>query len=305
MSSNVLKIVAAITVLLAVILAGVGYRISRQFAENAEKAAQAQSAPQTLAVIALKPLAAYQPIPRDSIVLAPVAVAPSGYFTSVDEVAGQIPLTDVDSGAPVSKRYFTEGNALARIIPAGHQALALEINEVIATGGFLRPGDVVDVLVYLRGGGGVEQPQARVLQPGVRVLAYEERIIDRPQGLKEEQGGPDQSRRRVRTAVLAVPEKDTTRVMLGASLGEIRLSLRPQQSTVADSAKGGESLQLIDGELVDLSDPGEPMVPERNANKTITAAELGRVGEPAQQKKADSAPRVTIYRGSEAQTVNQ
>ena len=68
------------------------------------------------------------------------------------------------------------------------------------------------------------------------MLAYEERIIARPQGLKEEQGGPDQSRRRVRTAVLAVPEKETTRVMLGASLGEVRLSLRPQQTAEALAA---------------------------------------------------------------------
>ncbi|MEK6806896.1 MAG: Flp pilus assembly protein CpaB [Pseudomonadota bacterium] len=294
MSSNALRIIAAVTVLLAVILAVVGYRISRQFAENAEKAAQAQAAPQTLAVIALKPLAAYQPIPRDAIVLAPVAVPPtSEYFNNVDLVAGQIPLTDIDTGAPVTKRYFSEGNALARIIPVGHQALALEINEVIATGGFLRPGDVVDVLVYLRGGGGVEQPQARILLPGARVLAYEERIIDRPQGLKEEQGGPDQSRRRVRTAVLAVPEKDTTRVMLGASLGEIRLSLRPQ------------ALQAVEGAAELPPDPNAPVADVAVQYKTITAAELARMGQPPAQKKTESAPRVTIYRGSQTESVNQ
>lgn len=294
MSSNALRIIAAVTVLLAVILAVVGYRISRQFAENAEKAAQAQAAPQTLAVIALKPLAAYQPIPRDAIVLAPVAVPPtSEYFNNVDLVAGQIPLTDIDTGAPVTQRYFSEGNALARIIPAGHQALALEINEVVATGGFLRPGDMVDVLVYLRGGGGVEQPQARILLPGARVLAYEERIIDRPQGLKEEQGGPDQSRRRVRTAVLAVPEKETTRVMLGASLGEIRLSLRPQALQAADA----------DAELP--LDPNAPVADVAAQYKTITAAELARLGQPPAQKKTESAPRVTIYRGSQTESVNQ
>ncbi len=294
MSSNALRIVAAVTVLLAVILAAVGYRISRQFAENAEKAAQAQAAPQTLAVIALKPLAAYQPIPREAIVLAPVAVPPtSEYFNNVDLVAGQIPLTDIDTGAPVTKRYFSEGNALARIIPAGHQALALEINEVVATGGFLRPGDVVDVLVYLRGGGGVEQPQARILLPGARVLAYEERIIDRPQGLKEEQGGPDQSRRRVRTAVLAVPEKETTRVMLGASLGEIRLSLRPQ---ALQGAEANPELPL---------DPNAPAPDATRQYKTITAAELARMGQPPAEKKTEPTPRVTIYRGSQTESVNQ
>ncbi len=60
-------------------------------------------------------------------------------------MVGRIPLVDVDAGAPITHRYFKEGNILAKVIPAGHQALALEVNEVIAAGGFVRPGDQVDV----------------------------------------------------------------------------------------------------------------------------------------------------------------
>ncbi len=285
MSSTALKVIAAVTVALALLLALVGYRVSRQYAENAEKASQVSQTPQTLAVVALKPLAAYKTIDKDAVALVPLAVAPTDFFTNLDEVVGRVPLVDVDAGAPVTGRYFKEGNAVARIIPAGHQALSLEVNDVIAVGGFVRPGDVVDVLVYLRTGSGVPETQARVLLPASRVLAYEERVIDRPQGLKAEEGGNADARRRVRTAVLAVPETDTTRVMLGASLGEIRLALRGQAQEGAETGAAR---------------------PAEAADKIITAAELGRLktvlaGKP--KVDAPSRPKVTVYRGSDVQTV--
>jgi pilus assembly protein CpaB len=284
MSSTALKVIAAITVALALLLALIGYRVSRQYAENAEKAGQSQTAPQTLAVVALRPLAAYKAIDKDSVALVPLAVAPTDFFTNLDEVVGRIPLVDIDAGAPVTGRYFKEGNAVARIIPPGHQALSLEVNDVIAVGGFVRPGDVVDVLVYLRTGSGVPETQARVLLQSARVLAYEERVIDRPQGLKSEEGGTE-SRRRLRTAVVAVPENETTRVMLGASLGEIRLALRgqSQQTSPETVAATGEAHEKI-----------------------VTAAELGRLKAvlAAKGKPAESRPKITVYRGSEVQTVN-
>ena len=78
MSSTTLKIVAIVAVILAIVLAFAGYRMSRSYAEQAEQAqrqAQTQAAAprsdaaQTLAVVALKPLAAYQPIARDAVAL--------------------------------------------------------------------------------------------------------------------------------------------------------------------------------------------------------------------------------------------
>jgi pilus assembly protein CpaB len=285
MSSTALKVIAAVTVALALLLALVGYRVSRQYAENAEKAAAEARTPQTLAVVAIKPLAAYKTIEKDAVALVPLAVAPADFFTNTDEVVGRVPLVDVDAGAPVTGRYFKESNQVARVIPAGHQALSVEVNDVIAVGGFVRPGDVVDVLVYLRTGSGVPETQARVLLAGARVLAYEERVIDRPQGLKEEEGGGSDSRRRLRTAVIAVPEPETTRVMLGASLGELRLALRAGQAPAG-------------AEVAAAGTPGAE-------DKIITAAELGRLkatlaGKP---KAEQSRPKVTVYRGSEVQTV--
>jgi pilus assembly protein CpaB len=297
MSSTTLRIVAAVAVLLALVLAAVGYQASKNYAARAEQAqVQAQvKSEQKLVVVALKPLAAYQPIARDAVALVPVPVPPVNGYTDIDQVLGHTPLVDIDAGAPVTQRYFREGNVLARIIPPGHQAISVEVSDVIAVGGFVRPGDVVDVLLYLRGGAGVGDPQSRVLLEAVRVLAYEERIIDRPEGLKPEEG-EDKRRARARTAVLAVPEAQATRLMLGSSMGELRLSLRSQNPDV------------LAGEAGD----GLPLSPEAKAadearkvpDKAIGVAELARLRPPpAAEQKTAPPPRVEIIRGSQRETV--
>lgn len=286
MSSTALKITAAIMVLLAVVLGAVTVKVFRQNAQVAQAAAarsaEQSRAPQVFAVVAIKPLAAYQPIDRAAIALAPLAVAPAQYFTNIDEVAGKLPLQDIDTGAPVTQRYFKESNVLARTIPAGFKAVSLEVNDVIAVGGFLRPGDIVDVLLFLRSGSGVEQAQARVLLKQVRLLAYEDRIIDRPEGLKDAEN-KEAKQRRIRTAVLAVPEAETTRVMLGASLGEVRLALNGSADADAPSATEAAA-----------------------TDQTVTAAQLARTSAPSNKNNSNSeqpAPSVEVYRGSTRERV--
>lgn len=295
MSSSTLKVVTVVLVLLALLLAGVSYRVFRGYAEQAQAAAEQakrESTPQTLAVVALKPLAAYKAIDRESVALVPVAVAPAQYFTSLDDVVGKTPLVDIDSGAPVTARYFSEGNVLAKVIPAGYQAVSVEVNDVIAVGGFVRPGDIVDVLLFLRGGNGTDQAQSRVLLKDVRVLAYEERIIDRPQGLREEDKNP-QTARRIRTAVLAVPVADTTRVMLGASMGDLRLALHSATPVAPALAENGLPLS-----------PEALAVEEASAvpDKVVTAHELAQIKKSA-QKQNDEIPPIEVYRASQVDRV--
>jgi len=311
MSSTALKVAAVILVLLTLILAGVGFSMSRNYAartakaeaEAARAAEVARTAPQTLAVVALKPLAAYKPIARDDVALVAVAVTPTDYFASLDEVAARVPLVDIDAGAPVTKRYFKEGNVLARIIPAGHQALAVEVNEIVAAGGFVRPGDNVDVIVYLRSGAGIADAQARVLLENARVLAYEERVIERPQGLKDDDKANSEAKRRIRTAVLAVPESETTRVVLGVGLGEVRLALRGQQTVTGEETSGDTTpggLPLSDAAKADAANYKTP-------DKAVTAEQISRVKLPPALVKPPPPPRETVevIQGSKIEKVEQ
>lgn len=309
MSSNAAKIVAAIAIVLTLVLAFVGYRVSRQYAENSEKAKEQveaaarkeQESPKILAVVAVKPLAAYHKIAKDDVVLAEVTVAPRDYYTSLEDVVNQEPLVDIDQGAPVTKRYFAEGNVLAKSVPPGFQAVSVEVTDVIGVGGFVRPGDIVDVLLYLKGGSDVTATQARILLKKTRLLAYQELLVDRPEGLKDEEG-KERGGRRQRTAVLAVPEADTTRLMLGASLGELRLSLHGVASpeTAVASAEGSEVLPLPMSEEA-LKAEAEKKVPDQ----VYTATQLSRIElPPAEKKKQVVREKVFVYRATELQTVS-
>lgn len=290
MSSSTLKIVTVVLVLLALLLAGVSYRVFRSYAEEAKVAteqAKKESVPQILAVVALKPLAAYKLIDRESVALVPVTVAPKQYFTTLDEVVGKTPLVDVDAGAPVTERYFTEGNVLSKVIPPGFQAVSVEISDVIAVGGFVRPGDIVDVLLYVRGGNGADQSQSRVLLKDIRVLAYQERIIDRPEGLKDDEKNGNQPQRS-HTAVLAIADADTTRMMLGVSLGDIRLALHGQKIAEQQTAENGLPLS---------KEAAAALEKNKVPDKLLTASELTQIKKSAQSKTAE-APPIVVYRGS-------
>ena len=170
MNQNTMKIAAAVLAILAVLLGiavALSYRATTADAEAARAEAEAQRAqrdraasqqtPTTLAVVAIAPLAANQPVTREAVALLPMPVTPARYFTDLDKVVGRIPLVDVDAGAPITERYFGRTNQLAMVIPDAHVALSMEVNDVVAVGDFVRPGDFVDLLVYLRSGGGVEK----------------------------------------------------------------------------------------------------------------------------------------------------
>jgi pilus assembly protein CpaB len=317
MSSNALKIIAAVTVLLAIVLAVVAFQMTRSYsvadeaarddaAQGAEQAARDPAETMPRAVVAVAPLAANEPISAEQVRVAPVAVQPQGYFSSVEDVVNRIPLVDVDAGAPLTGRYFRESNPLARIVPEGHKAVSLEVDDVIAVGGFLQPGDTVDVLVYLRGGSGVEAVQARQLLPAVRVLALEDRIIDRPEGLEEED--EQERRRRQRTVVLAVPDDKVTRLMLGSSLGEVRLAMHGQKAETAGLdalAEGAEPVS--DAELARAAEaaaddaPGDGKAEPDDA--PVTAAALSAVEEARKASQRPPPHRIHVYHGADVKTV--
>lgn len=306
-SSNAAKIVAVFAVVLTLVLAFVGYRVSRQYAQDSEQArAQVQAqfkkekeSPKILAVVAVKPLAAYQKIGKEDVVLAEVTVAPRDYYTTLADVVDKEPLVDIDQGAPVTRRYFAEGNVLAKSVPPGFQAVSVEVTDVIGVGGFVRPGDIVDVLLYLRGDNNdVKSTQARILLKETRLLAYQELLVDRPEGLKEEES-KERGGRRQRTAVLAVPLADTTRLMLGASMGELRLALHGV-AREGDAAASEASYAMTHSGLPMSDEALKAEAAKKVPDMAYTAAQLARIElPPAEKKKQVIREKVFIYRGTE------
>jgi len=337
MSSKAIQAIAILLGVIAVILIVFVWQMSRTFAENAASAkppaADTQAAPaqpQVLVVIATSPLAANVPIKKDDVVLTPVTVAPTEYFANVEDVIGRTPLVDLDKGQPVTPRFFKDTNIIARGVPPGQRAISLKVDDVVGVGGFIRPGDVVDVLVYIKSATGTPTgekektediaTQARMLLKDVLILAYEDHVVEPPKGIDEKDKAKAQQQKRERTAVVAIPEAEVTRVLLGASLGEVRLALHGTQAPDTQVAAAGTTPAAGTAPAADpgisalpLSEEAKAKDKEKDKTKTpvppdqaITAAELGRVKPvpPPGSKPPPPRPTIEVFRGSKLERVH-
>lgn len=327
MSSTALKTLAVILVGLAMVLGFVAYQLSQGLTQTPEVAESPQpeaEADRVLAVVAIARIPAYEPIKPESVALVPISVEPAQYFTDINSVVGRTVLRAIPVGWPVTDESFGSANSLAQAIPAGTQAMSFEISDVIAVGGFVQPGDIVDVLVYVRSSGSeVEDSQARVLLKSARLLAYEERLIN---GAADEstEGAPQRQERRQRTAVLAVPEKETTKAMLGASLGELRLALRSPEHSIefgdADSSVDKDNKPEVLAQLASNDASADSAVKsdkDKNADdkedgddeeKVITLSELTKIKQKQAPKGAPKPPpraTIEVYEGTELKRISR
>jgi pilus assembly protein CpaB len=141
---------------------------------------------------------------------------------------------------------------MAKLLKPGERALAVPVDEQAGVGNRVLPGDYVDVFLSLKpppvasfGKRVVEETQTRLLLSHLRVLAYGDQNLPRPQVVANDAAADDDrkgasraarqatlSRREgppvvPRTAVLAVPLEDADRLLLGVQNGRLALALRP------------------------------------------------------------------------------
>lgn len=238
MNPKLLKGLAIASLVVAALLGFVAYHMSSTLLHHdatAQASQTAAQAPKTRALVAVKPLQANQPIAKDAVKLVPVSVTPAHYFISSRDVVGKRPLVSVVVGTTLTPAIFQSAGTLSHHIPAGDVAMSLRIDDIIAVGGMIVPGDHVNVLVYVRNQGQqVKNAQARILLKDARVLALNGKQAMAPRKPSKAESREKLSHERhTRNVVLAVPQADTTRVMLGASVGKLRLALLPQPAQVA------------------------------------------------------------------------
>lgn len=194
-------------------------------------------------------------IGTDDVALQRIDQRPPGTLESVDEAVGRRTLRTLPAGTLVTEDSLADAAlTLGARIADDERALAISVDDVIGVGGFVRPGDSVDVLLYVDDGRGAENPRTTVVVPAARVLAYGE-ALDVDPGNAEPLDG--------RTAVLAVPDERAGHLLLASEVGSLRLAVR------GDSGEGREMASADDmawlGDIVapapenqEESDPAQP-----------------------------------------------
>ena len=127
-------------------------------------------------------------------------------------------------------RLVKKGSAggLSILIPEGMRAITIKVNDVVGVGGFVNPGDCVDVLsVYKNRGvtnkdGTTSEGQAysKTILQNVLVLATADRVYD-PNNLSES------GAMIVEQVTLALPPTDAEKLTLAFAKSLLHLTLRP------------------------------------------------------------------------------
>lgn len=79
----------------------------------------------------------------------PEDLAPDGIFSSIEEVVGQVSTTAIPRGEVLVAERFrahSAGSTLAALVNSEMRAVTVRVDDVVGVGGFLLPGNRVDVL---------------------------------------------------------------------------------------------------------------------------------------------------------------
>lgn len=234
MNSTLLRTIAILLAVGGVLTAWLGYRMSSQPAIPKIEPVKV-TYPQ---LVAARDLPAGEILSASDVQLEALPQRDVSALTSAQQAIGKLTLEPIAKGTPVLASHFPVLSPVAQSLKPQERAVAIKVNEVIGVGGFVKPGDHVDVLLYLRAERETSDvSSAQVVLSNVRVLAYgDEAAKAESQGNagKEndsviEQGANKLGSAKVsdgKSAILAVPEQDAARLVLAENSGILRLALR-------------------------------------------------------------------------------
>jgi len=322
-------ILLAILLIIGASIAGyLGYKTTNEAREAALEAEQKAIAAQKVAeigvpgkvavVVVKQNIPAFKVLTADDLSVDYLKVAPPRSYRTVEELIGQQVQVDLEAGEIIELGSLQPGSDIARLLKQGERAIAIPVDEVIGGGGFVQPGDSIDLLLFLRGENGAKD-SAQVVMQSLRVLGFGADIINPEGGVEtpEQRVGRKNERARARSAVLAVAEKDVTRIMLASSLGTLRMATRPAAELVV--TKDGAQVTPPQPAVETLCKP-QPAPASSVQRHVLTSAALRadvpastpravtRAPQPSQPKPdvkpKPTEPTVLIYRGLDAQRVS-
>ncbi|QUL38120.1 Flp pilus assembly protein CpaB [Erythrobacter sp. JK5] len=213
--------------------------------------------------------------PSDSI--------PAGAFTSIEDATrgGRVALRPIVAGeAVLANRVSGEGGraTLASVLPEELRAVSIPVNEVAGVGGFVRAGDVVDVMLTRQipgEGAGTTDKMTTVVLENVLVLAVD-------QTANENETEPTIGK----TATLQTDLYGSQKLALATQIGTLSMALRNVENQVVGSTRavlprdlGGEGIYI----------------PARQRSAAISPQPVASA--PRERSTSASTPAPVRYRG--------
>ncbi|MBB3046728.1 pilus assembly protein CpaB [Litorivivens lipolytica] len=269
MQPKTLKILAFGLIGFSLILAIVGIRLSSQPEVKSTVLAPESAYKVVVTKRAIEPNTV---LSADDVQSIPYPLSTGGTFTETSAVVGKEVYVALPQGEVLREQHFEISSVLAEQVKPGYRAMAVAVDETIGTGGYLMPGDKVDILFATRASreSGNSSLSRRILTD-ITVLAFGNVLQGTPPA--DEATG-----KRSRTAVLEVPEADISKLLLAETAGSLRLA-----------AVGDRELEQMELETT----------PAERAEIKADMADV--IGKPKQVYKP--RPKVYVYHGDSVETV--
>ena len=153
-----------------------------------------------------------------SLVRMPKGTAPDDAFDATEKVLGKIATFTMLRGDIVRGARLAEhlgGSTLASLIESDKRAISVRVDDVVGVGGFLLPGNRVDVLATKKSGGNSNEAESKTILEDLRVLAVDQTAsTDKTQPVV------------VRAVTLEMSSKEAEVLVKAQTEGKLQLALR-------------------------------------------------------------------------------
>ncbi len=163
----------------------------------------------------------------------PRGALPADAQSDPEELEGRVTLTGLGVNLPVLETMLAPPGTspgLPALIPPGYQAMAVKVDEFRGVGGFLKPGDAVDVVATFS----VKESKGGPTRTVTRTILRNIKVSTVGQAMKPEEDGQPMV---VRSVTLLVKPKQAQDLSLAATRGTITLALC--------SGRGGASTEEL------------------------------------------------------------
>lgn len=261
-----MKLRAFIMLALAALLGLAAVYLARDWLENQTRqvAVPQNQLDLTTVVIAKRSLSLGDEITREHVqeVAWPVNVIPQGSFRKIDELVksgsdARVALRSIQVNEPVLKSKISGfgGRAtLSTLIEKDMRGATIRVNDVLGVGGFILPGDHVDVLLTRKVG--KTEHITNVLIQNVKVL-----------GVDQEASDDKDKPKVVRAVTLQVEPDQSQKLALASLVGTLSLSLRDALNTGPIVHRTIRERDLVDENIVRQPKSVKTVAPAKVARK--------------------------------------
>ena len=192
--------------------------------------------------------------PRDSI--------PPGSAQLASAVVGRVAIRPIARGDAVTEQKLKPKSGapgsgfMTYVVPQGHRAVTVAVNEVAGVAGFLTPNDRVDVVVTTQLPSNDKENISKIILENIPVLATGQ-VTDQKEGKPVV----------VPTVTLDLSPPDAEKLVLSASKGSLQLLLRNITDSSPVDSKGATIAKVLYG--VERSAPAPIIVRTVRTVKTV------------------------------------